>query len=65
MTPARAIVFDAPRTLSVRTLELRHVEAADLEVEVGASGISMGTVLRAGASADIRVGGTVPSDWQA
>jgi bacteriochlorophyllide a dehydrogenase len=43
MTQASAIVFDAPRTLSVKTLELKAFEAADLEVEVSASGISTGT----------------------
>jgi 3-hydroxyethyl bacteriochlorophyllide a dehydrogenase len=42
-TQAQAIVFDAPRTLSVRTLELKPFEAGDLEVEVGFSGISTGT----------------------
>ncbi len=87
MTQARAIVFDAPRTLSVRSVELKPFEAADLEVEVSCSGIStgterllwdgtmppfpglgyplvpgyetVGTVVRVGASADIRVGDTV------
>jgi bacteriochlorophyllide a dehydrogenase len=43
MTQAQAIVFDAPQTLSVRTLELKPFEAADLEVEVSFSGISTGT----------------------
>jgi 3-hydroxyethyl bacteriochlorophyllide a dehydrogenase len=43
MTHAQAIVFDAPQTLSVQTLELKPFEAADLEVEVSASGISTGT----------------------
>ncbi len=43
MTPAQAIVFDAPRQLSVQTLDLKPFEAADLEVEVGFSGISTGT----------------------
>ncbi len=87
MTQARAIVFDAPRTLSVRSLELKPFEAAVLEVEVRSSGIStgterllwdgtmppfpglgyplvpgyetVGTVVRVGASADIRVDDTV------
>jgi 3-hydroxyethyl bacteriochlorophyllide a dehydrogenase len=43
MTQAQAIVFDAPKTLSVQTLELKPFEAADLEVEVSHSGISTGT----------------------
>jgi hypothetical protein len=43
MTHARAIVFDAPRTLSVKILEPKPFEAADLEVEVSSSGISTGT----------------------
>jgi 3-hydroxyethyl bacteriochlorophyllide a dehydrogenase len=43
MTHARAIVFDAPKTLSVQTLELKPFDANDLEVEVGSSGISTGT----------------------
>jgi 3-hydroxyethyl bacteriochlorophyllide a dehydrogenase len=43
MTQAQAIVFDAPKTLSVQTLELKPFEAADLEVEVSSSGISTGT----------------------
>ena len=43
MTHAQAIVFEAPRNLSVRTLELKEFEAGDLEVEVGFSGISTGT----------------------
>jgi len=87
MTQARAIVFDAPKTLSVQSLELKPFEAADLEVEVSSSGIStgterllwdgtmppfpglgyplvpgyeaVGTVVRVGESADIRVGDTV------
>ncbi len=42
-TRAQAIVFDAPRALSVRTLELQPFEAGDLEVEVSVSGISTGT----------------------
>jgi 3-hydroxyethyl bacteriochlorophyllide a dehydrogenase len=40
---ATAIVFDAPRQLSVQTLELKAFEAADLEVAVTFSGISTGT----------------------
>lgn len=40
---AQAIVFDAPQRLQVQTLELKALEAADLEVEVGFSGISTGT----------------------
>ena len=53
MTQARAIVFDAPTTLSVQTLEPKPFEAADRQVEVSASGIRTGTgrLLR---------GGTVP-----
>ena len=43
MRQAQAIVFDAPQTLSVQTLELKPFEAADLEVEVSFSGISTGT----------------------
>ncbi len=43
MTHAQAIVFEAPRSLSVKTLELKEFEAGDLEVEVGFSGISTGT----------------------
>lgn len=43
MTHAQAIVFDAPQTLSVQTLELKAFEPADLEVEVSFSGISTGT----------------------
>ncbi|PZO15166.1 MAG: chlorophyll synthesis pathway protein BchC [Burkholderiales bacterium] len=43
MTHAQAIVFEAPRNLSVKTLELKAFEAGDLEVEVGFSGISTGT----------------------
>lgn len=43
MTHAEAIVFDAPRSLSVRTLELKPFEPSDLEVEVAFSGISTGT----------------------
>ncbi|MBC7379027.1 MAG: alcohol dehydrogenase catalytic domain-containing protein, partial [Burkholderiaceae bacterium] len=87
MTQASAIVFDAPSTLSVKTLELKPFDVEDLEVEVSASGIStgterllwdgtmppfpglgyplvpgyetVGTVVRVGASSDIRVGDTV------
>ncbi len=40
---AHAIVFDAPRTLSVQTLELKTREPGDVEVEVTSSGISTGT----------------------
>ncbi len=43
MTHARAIVFEAPQTLSVQTLELKPFEAGDLEIEVSFSGISTGT----------------------
>jgi 3-hydroxyethyl bacteriochlorophyllide a dehydrogenase len=43
MTPAHAIVFDAPQTLSVQTLDLKDFEDTDLEVEVSHSGISTGT----------------------
>jgi bacteriochlorophyllide a dehydrogenase len=43
MTHAQAIVFEAPQALSVRTLELKAFEAADIEVEVSFSGISTGT----------------------
>jgi len=43
MSQAQAIVFDAPQTLSVQTLELKPFEAADLEIEVSFSGISTGT----------------------
>jgi bacteriochlorophyllide a dehydrogenase len=42
-THAQAIVFDAPRTLSVQTLALKPCEPGDIEVEVGYSGISTGT----------------------
>jgi len=42
-THARAIVFDAPQTLSVRQLELKAFDDADVEVEVQHSGISTGT----------------------
>ena len=40
---AQAIVFEAPRQLSVRSLELKPFEAADVEVEVSFSSISTGT----------------------
>ncbi len=40
---AQAIVFDAPQTLSVRPLELKAFEDADVEVAVQHSGISTGT----------------------
>ena len=40
---AQAIVFDAPRELSVQSLALKAVEPGDLEVEVSFSGISTGT----------------------
>ena len=43
MSQGQAIVFDAPQQLSVQTLELKAFEAADIEVEVGFSGISTGT----------------------
>ena len=43
MTQAQAIVFDAPKTLSVQSLDLIPFEAGDLEVEVSFSGISTGT----------------------
>jgi 3-hydroxyethyl bacteriochlorophyllide a dehydrogenase len=43
MTHAQAIVFEAPGTLAVQTLELKPFEASDLEVEVSFSGISTGT----------------------
>ena len=43
MTHAQAIVFEAPGSLSVQTLELKAFEAGDLEIEVGFSGISTGT----------------------
>jgi 3-hydroxyethyl bacteriochlorophyllide a dehydrogenase len=43
MSHAQAIVFDAPRTLAVRTLELKAFDAGDLVVEVSHSGISTGT----------------------
>ena len=87
MSHAQAIVFEAPRSLSVRSLELKPFESADLEIGVSFSGIStgterllwdgtmpafpglgyplvpgyetVGTVLRAGASADTPVGSQV------
>ena len=40
---AQAIVFDAPRKLSVQTLPLKAFESGDIEVEVSFSGISTGT----------------------
>ena len=43
MTHAQAIVFDAPGSLSVQTLELKAFEPGDVEVEVSSSGISTGT----------------------
>jgi 3-hydroxyethyl bacteriochlorophyllide a dehydrogenase len=43
MTKANAIVFDAPQQLSVQMLDLKPFEAADIEVEVSFSGISIGT----------------------
>lgn len=43
MSPARAIHFDAPRTLSMQSLEPRPGEAADLEVEVSTGAISRGS----------------------
>jgi 3-hydroxyethyl bacteriochlorophyllide a dehydrogenase len=43
MPQAQAIVFDAPKTLSVQSLELKPFEATDLEVEIRSSGISTGT----------------------
>jgi len=43
MPQAQAIVFEAPRELSVRSLELKHIEPADIEVDVAFSGISTGT----------------------
>jgi len=43
MTHAQAIVFDAPGSLSVQTLELKALEPGDVEVEVAFSGISTGT----------------------
>lgn len=43
MTQAQAIVFEAPRELSVRSLDLKAFEPADVEVAVTHSGISTGT----------------------
>ena len=43
MPTAQVIVFEAPRELSVRELELKPFEAADVEVQVSHSGISTGT----------------------
>lgn len=43
MPQAKAIVFEAPRELSVRHLELKPFESGDIEVEVSFSGISTGT----------------------
>jgi 3-hydroxyethyl bacteriochlorophyllide a dehydrogenase len=43
MSQAQAIVFDAPRALTVRSLALKPVEEGDIEVEVSCSGISTGT----------------------
>jgi 3-hydroxyethyl bacteriochlorophyllide a dehydrogenase len=43
MSTASAIVFEAPHELSVRQLELKAFEPADIEVEVDFSGISTGT----------------------
>ncbi|NBY33366.1 MAG: chlorophyll synthesis pathway protein BchC, partial [Betaproteobacteria bacterium] len=40
---AQAIVFDAPRQLSVKQLDLREPGADDLVVDVAYSGISTGT----------------------
>jgi 3-hydroxyethyl bacteriochlorophyllide a dehydrogenase len=40
---AKAIVFEAPKSLSVRELELAPMGSLDLEVEVSFSGISTGT----------------------
>ena len=40
---AHAIVFDAPRQLSVKQLDVREPGADDLVVEVAYSGISTGT----------------------
>jgi len=43
MSTASAIVFEAPQSLSVQTLELKAFEDGDLDVEVSFSGISTGT----------------------
>ncbi len=40
---ASAMVFEAPQALRVRALELKALEAGDLEIEVSCSGISTGT----------------------
>ena len=40
---AQAIVFEAPRSIAVRTLELAPMGAGDVEVAVSFSGISTGT----------------------
>lgn len=40
---ARAIVFDAPQQLAIKTLEVKAFEAHDIEVDVTFSGISTGT----------------------
>ena len=40
---AQAIVFEAPRSIAVRTLELAPMGAGDIEVAVSFSGISTGT----------------------
>jgi 3-hydroxyethyl bacteriochlorophyllide a dehydrogenase len=42
-THAHAIVFDAPQALTVRSLELKAFDDADVEVAVSHSGISTGT----------------------
>jgi len=43
MNTAQAIVFDAPQQLSIQTLEVKALEANDIEVDVTFSGISTGT----------------------
>jgi 3-hydroxyethyl bacteriochlorophyllide a dehydrogenase len=43
MNTAQAIVFDAPKQLSIQTLEVKAFEANDIEVDVTFSGISTGT----------------------
>jgi len=43
MNRARAIVFEAPRELSLRELELKPFDSGDVEVEVAFSSISTGT----------------------
>ncbi|TNF51148.1 MAG: chlorophyll synthesis pathway protein BchC, partial [Burkholderiales bacterium] len=40
---AAAIVFDRPRELSVRSLDMRPPQPGDIEVAVDFSGISTGT----------------------